>query len=202
MQRKDFYIEYYNRTNRFFSDKIIWGKKEREEAWRKGQGLTSKFGRKIFIIFQYLILLLCWIPMCFERELWVAIPIAILCFLLQSYITDFSILKIEFLYLTYCKNSVYCSVLHDIFLGSYAEFFDQLTRYTKKEVTGYIFIGGGKFYGKFRAVCRNKTKRIVLKFQTNCTTVIINKKKFVVKGVLTSKEHLISEIANIINTNQ
>ena len=147
--------------------------------------------------------------MCFERELWVAMPIAILCFLLQSYITDFSILKIEFLYLTYCKNSVYCSVLHDIFLGRYAEFFDQLTRYTKKEVTGYIFIGGGKFYGKFQAVCRNKakrivlkSKRIVLKFQTNCTIVIINKKKFVVKGVLTSKEHLISEIANIINTNQ
>ena len=80
MQRKDFYIEYYNRTNRFFSDKMIWGKKEREEAWRKGQGLISKFGRKILIIFQYLILLSCWIPVCFERELWVVIPIAILCF--------------------------------------------------------------------------------------------------------------------------
>ena len=202
MQRKDFYIEYYKRTNRFFSDKIIWGEKEREEAWRKRQGPTSKFERKIFIILQYLILLLCWIPMCFDRELWVVIPIAIFCFLLQSYITDFSILKIEFLYLTYRKNSIYCSVLHDIFLGSYAEFFDQLTRYTKKEVTGYVLISGGKFYGKFRAVCRNKTKRIVLIFQANCTIVIINKKKFVVKDVLSSKEHLMSEIATIINTNQ
>ena len=160
MQRKDFYIEYYNRTNRFFSDKIIWGKKEREEAWRKGQGLTSKFGRKIFIIFQYLILLVCWIPMCFERELWVAIPIAILCFLLQSYITDFSILKIEFLYLTYRKNSVYCSVLHDIFLGSYAEFFNQLTRYTKKEVTGYIFIAVESFMEKFEPFAETKPKEL------------------------------------------
>ena len=201
MQRKDFYIEYYNRTNRFFSDKIIWGNKEREVAWRKGQGLTSKFGRKIFIIFQYLVLL-CWIPMYFERELWVVIPIAILCFLLQSYITDFSIAKIEILYLIYCKNSVYSSLLHDIFLGSYAEFFDHLTRYTKKEVTGYVLIGGGKFYGKFRAVCKNKSKRIVLRFHMNCAIVTINKKKFVIRGVLPSKEHLISELATIINTNQ
>ena len=202
MQRKDFYIEYYNRTDRFFSDEIIWGEKEREKAWRKGQGLISKLGRKIFIVFQYLVLLLCWIPMCFERELWVVIPIAILVFLLQSSITDFSILKIEFLYLIYRKNNVYCSLLHDVFLGSYAEFFNQLTRYTKKKVTGYILIGGGKFYGKFCAVCRNQNERIVLRFQTNCTIVIINKKKFVVKGVLTSKEYLISEIATIINTNQ
>lgn len=201
MQRKDFYIEYYNRTNRFFSDKIIWGNKEREDAWRKGQRRTSKLERKIFIIFQYLVLLLCWIPMCFECELWVAVPIAILLFLLQSYITDFSIVKIEILYLIYSKNSVYCSLLHDIFLGSYAEFFDQLTRYTKKEVTGYVCIGGRKFFGKFRAVCRNKNKRIVLRFQMNCAIVTINKKKFVIKGVLPSKEHLISEIATIINTN-
>ena len=202
MQSKDFYIEYYNITNRFFSDKIIWGKKEREDAWRKRQSLTSKFGRKIFIVFQYLILVLCWIPMCFERELWVVIPIAIVCFLLQSYITDFSILKIEILYLIYRKNSVYCSVLHDIFLGDYADFFNQLTRYTKKDVTGYFPVGGGKFYGKFRAVCRNKNKRILLKFQTRCAIITINKKKHVINDILPSKEYLISEIATIINTNQ
>jgi hypothetical protein len=140
--------------------------------------------------------------MCFERELWVVIPIAILCFLLQSYITDFSILKIEILYLIYRQNSIYCSVLHDIFLGNYAEFFNQLTRYTKKEVTGYFLIGGGKFYGKFRAVCRNRNKNISLKFQTNCVIVTINKKKIVIRGALPSKESLISEMTAIINTKQ
>ena len=196
MRRKDFYIEYYNRTNSFFLDKIDWA------VWWKKRARTSKFERKIFIIFQYLVLLLCWIPVCFKRELWIFIPVAILLSLLQSYITDFSILKIEILYLIYRKNNVYCSALHNIFLGSYAEFFDQLTRYTKKEVTGYFLIGGGKFYGKFQGVCRSQNKRIVLKFRTNCTVVIINKKKFVVKGVLPSKEHLISEIATIINSNR
>lgn len=202
MQRKNFYIEYYNRTNHVFSDKIIWSKKEREEAWRKRQLLTSKLERKIFIAFQYLVLLLCWIPMCFERELWVVIPIALLYFLLQSFITDFSILKIEILYFIYRKNSVYCSVLHNIFLGSYAEFLNQLTRFTKNEVTGFVFISGGKLYGKFRAVCRNKNKRIVLRFKINSVVVTINEKKFVIRGILPSKEQLISEIAAIINTNK
>ncbi len=202
MHRKDFYIEYFNRTNRVFSDKIIWGKKEREEAWRKGQHLTSKLERKIFIVSQYLVLLLCWIPICFGRELWVVIPLAIFCFLFQSFITDFSILKIEFLYFIHRKNSIYCSVLHDIFLGNYAEFINQLTRFTKKIVTGYVFVSGGKFYGKFRAVCRNKSTKIVLRFQMNCVIVVINKKKFVIKDVLSSKEQLIQELADIINTNK
>ncbi len=164
MKRREFYIEYYNRTNRVFSDKTIWGNKEREEAWHKKQHLPSKLERKIFIVLQYLILLLCWIPVCFAHRAWVVIPIAILYSLLHSFITDFSILKIEFLYFFYRKNSVYCSVLHNIFLGSYTEFLNELTRFTKKEVTGYVFIGGGKFYGKFRAVCINKNKKNCIKF--------------------------------------
>jgi len=201
MQKKDFYIEYYNRTNRVFSDRIIWGKKQREEAWRKGQLFISKLERKIFIVIQYLILLLCWIPICFDRKLWVVIPIAFLLFLLQSFITDYSVIKIEILYFIYRKNSVYCSVLRDIFLDSYAEFLNELTCLTKKEISGYIFISGGKFYGKYRAVCRNKSQKIVLIFKINRVIVTVNEKKFVIKGVLSAKEQLISEIAAVINTN-
>ncbi len=202
MKRKNFYIEYYNRTNCVFSDKIIWGKKEREEARRKGQLFVSKLERKIFIVIQYLILLLCWIPICFDRKLWVVIPIVFLLFLLQSFVTDYSILKIEILYFIYRKNNVYCSVLHDIFFGGYAEFINELTRLTKKEVTGYIFISGGKLYGNFRAVCRNKSQKIVLRFKVNSVIVIVNKKRFVIKDASHTKEHLISEIAAIINTNK
>lgn len=202
MKRKDFYIEYYNRTDCAFSDKIIWGKKERKDAWRKGQHLISKLERKIFIILQYLILLLCWIPMCLEHELWIVIPIALLWFLLSSLITDFSILKMEFLYLIYRKNSVYCSVLHDIFLGNYAEFLNQLTRYTKNEVRGYVFISGGKFYGKFQAVCKNKDKKITLRFKTKSVIAVIDKKKFAIQRAFLSKEQLIVEIADIVNANK
>ena len=94
MKRKDFYIEYYNRTNRAFSDKIVWGKEEREEAWRKHQHGTSKLERKVFIATQYLTLFLCWIPVCFDHNVWVVVPIALVFVLLQSLITDFYVIKI------------------------------------------------------------------------------------------------------------
>ncbi len=192
MKRKDFYIEYYNRTNRVFSDKII--------DWRKGH--ISKLERKIVIVLQYLTLLLCWLPAYFNHRIWFVIPIAISCSLLLSLITDFSIHKIEILYFIYRKNSVYCSLLHDIFLGRYTEFLNELTRFTKKEVMGYVFTNGGKFYGKFRAVCRNKSKKIVLKFKISSVIVIVNEKRFVIKGALPTKEHLITEIAAIIHSNE
>ena len=202
MQRKEFYIEYYNRTDRAFSDKIIWDKKDREEAWRKGQYLMiSKLGRKLFIVIQYLILLLCCVLVYFDRDLWVVVPIAIVCFLLGLYTTDFSILRIELLYFIYRRNSVYCTMLHDIFFGTYSEFVNQLTRLTKKQVNGYFLVNRGKFYGKFRAICKNRSKKIVLRIKINRVIVVVESKKFVIKGALHTRESLISEIAGIINTN-
>ena len=199
MKRKDFYIEYYNRTNRAFSDKIVWSKEEREEAWRKGQHLTSKFERKVLIVTQYLVLLLCWIPVCFDRGTWRIVPIALLCFLLQSVITDFSIIKIEWLYSIYRKNNVYCSVLHDIFLGNFNDFLAQLQHITKKKVTGYYLDSGGRFYGKYCAVCRNKNNKITLIFKRNRVIVMIDKKEFVIEDGLLTKEQLITALATIIN---
>lgn len=202
MKRRDFYIEYYNITNRAFSDRIVWGEEERKEAWRKGQHLTSKLERKMFIVTQYLTLLLCWIPMCFYRGLWVVLPVALILFLLQSLITDFSVIKIEWLYFIYRKNNVYCSVLYDIFLGRITDFLNQLKRSTNKVVTGYVFKGGGKFYRKYCAVCRNKDNIITLTFKSNSVVVTVNKKTHTVKDVLPTKEHLITEIATIINANK
>ena len=199
MKRKDFYIEYYNRTNRAFSDKIVWSKEEREEAWRKGQHLTSKFERKVLIVTQYLVLLLCWIPVCFDRGMWRIVPIALLWFLLQSVITDFSIIKIEWLYSIYRKNHVYCSVLHDIFLGTFTDFLAQLQHITKKKVTGYYLDSGGRFYGKYCAVCRNKNNKITLIFKRNRVIVMIDKKEFVIEDGLLTKEQLITALATIIN---
>ena len=201
MKRKDFYVEYYTRTNRAFSDEIAWGKEEREAAWRKGQHHTSKFERKVFILTQYLILLVCWIPVCFDRGMWMVVPIALLWFLLQSVITDFSIIKIELLYSIYRRNNVYCSVLHDIFLGNFNDFLAQLKRSTKKKVTGYYLNRGGRFYGKYCTICRNKNNEITLTFKRNRVVVMINKKEFVIEDGLLTKEQLITELATIINAN-
>lgn len=202
MKRRDFYITYYDRTNRTFSDKTVWGKEERERAWRKGQYLTSKLERKIFIVVQYLVLLSCWIPMCFDCGAWVVVPIALLLFLLHSFITDFSIIKIELLYLIYRNNNIYCSLLYDIFLGNLTDFLQELKRSSKKKVTGFVFGGGGKFYGKYYAVCRNKHNNIALCFKRDRVIVTVNKKKHRIKDVLLTKGQLITEIAAIINSSE
>ena len=199
MGRKEFYIAYYNRTNRAFSDKIIWGKEEREEAWRKGQCLTSKSERKIFIIIQYIYLLVCWVPMCFDLRLWVVAPIALLLFFAQSIITDFSMIKVEWLYFIYRQNNVYSSVLCDIFFGNFTNFLDKLKRLTKKKVIGYVRNNGGKFCVKYCAVCRNKSSMIAMTFKRNRVVVKVNEKTHVMKKPLSTKEELTDALAAIIN---
>ena len=197
MKRRDFYAEYYGRTDRAFADRTIWGAKEREAARRKGQRLTSKFERKVFIVTQYLTLLSCFIPICFHRAAWVVVPVAL--FGLQAVLTDFSFLKIELLYAVYRKDTVYRSVLHDLFLGKFSDFLNELQRATKKEVTGYVFQSGGKFYGKYIAVCRSKNKKVVLKFQRNAVVVTANEKTAAIRDASLTKEQLLSEIAAIVN---
>lgn len=199
MKRKDFYSDYYTRTNRLFSDKIIWTKEDRENAWRKGQLPISKSERKLFITTQYLTLLLCWIPVCFYNISWAIILIALLAFLLQSCISDFSIIKIECLYLIYRKDNIFCFILHSIFLGNSTSFFNELKRATNKKISGYVLKGGGEFYAKYLAVCRNKNDKIILVFQKNKIKVSINKKITVIKNKDLSQEQLLSDISSIIN---
>lgn len=200
MKRKDFYIEYYNRTNRVFSDTIVWGKKERQTAWRKGQHYTSKIERLSFIIIQYLALFLSWIPMCFDFDLWKLIPISIIISILISLETDFSFIKIEILYFIYKTDNVFCSILHNIFLGDFGFFLDDLKKLTKPSVNGYIFKSGGKFYGKFLAICRNRNNSISIKFKFNSVIIKINGKKTTINNKALSLEKLVSEISSVINT--
>ena len=198
MTRKDFYCEYYKRTNKIFSDKIIWSQKEREKAWQKRQIYISKLERKVFISIQYLILLLCWVPMCFDSKLWIVIPISISVSTLVYFVTDFSFIKMELLYSIYRKNDAYASMLHDIFIGNFAEFLEKLKSATKKKVTGYVFWSGGKFYGKYFAVCRSKNDKIVLMFKRNRVIVTVNENTTVIRAKLT-KQEILDEIATIIN---
>ena len=151
MNRKEFFIEYYKRTDSKFADHTINSKSDRETASRKRQGLTSKAERILFIITQYAVLFLCWIPVCFKPQLWRIVFVGIFLSLLQSLITDFSLVKIAVLYHLYHKNTVYSSLLHDVFLGKAGPFFDQLKRRTKQAVAGYVFWRGGKFYGTYLA---------------------------------------------------
>ena len=201
MSRKEFFIEYYKRTDRKFADHTINSKSDRETASRKRQGLTSKAERILFIITQYAVLFLCWIPVCFKPQLWRIVFVGIFLSLLQSLITDFSLVKIAVLYHLYHKNTVYSSLLHDVFLGKAGPFFDQLKRRTKQAVTGYVFWRGGKFYGTYLAACKNKSDSIAITIRAGSVTVKVNGQKTVIKEKTISQEQLLNEIADVIHTN-
>ena len=96
MSRKDFYKLYYTITDRMFSDHVIWTNEDREQAWRKRQNRMSKIERKISIVFQYLALLAAIIGFC-AGEYTVGVATVVL-FLLSCALTDFSVVKIEVLY--------------------------------------------------------------------------------------------------------
>jgi len=200
VKRKEFYIEYYKRTDRIFSDKIIWFAKDREEARRKGQICTiSKFGRKVRILVQYLALLLCLLPLFQDNIPWALTPILLIINLLDSFLTDFSIIKIEVLYFIYQRNGVFGKVLHEIFLGEISDFIDDLRRETRKVVTGYVMSSGGKFFGRYMAVCRDKNKKISVTFKRNKVVVLINGVTTVIKNSALTKEELLFEISTVIN---
>jgi hypothetical protein len=198
MKRKDFYAEYYTVTNRIFADKTIWGTSEREQANRKGQIYISKLSRKVHIVIQYLLLLLNLIPI-FDNSAWVIIPVTFFLIILCSFVTDFSIIKIELLYSIYRKDNVYASILYDIFRGDFDGFLDDLKRETKKSVIGYVHKSGKKFCGKYFAVCRNKENEIFLTFKKDRVIIKINNKLTVINKEFADKSQLLSEIAAVIN---
>lgn len=144
-------------------------------------------------------LLLCWIPMCFDHTLWTFIPFGVLLSLLLSLMTDFSFIKIEILYLIYNTETVYCAILHKVFIGDWSSFLDPLKRLTKRTILGFYNKSCGKFWGKYCAVCRNKNNSITINFKLRCVEVKINNEVLIIKTPFDSEEHLILEIASVIN---
>ena len=199
MTRKDFYAEYYTITNRIFCDKFVWSKQTfSKEAWQKGQISCSKLERKIFILLQYICLLICWIPMCFDCTLWIIVPFGILISFLCSLITDFSLIKIEVLYQIYNRKTVYCRLLYKAFLGDWS-FLDQLKRLTKRVALGFNKKSRYKFYSQYCAVCRNKNNSITIKFKIRSVEVKVNNESFIINKSFESEDDLILEVASVIN---
>ena len=201
MKRRAFYKAYYNRTNRVFSDKMVWTKADQEEAWRKGQRPISKFERKVAIVTQYLTLLLCLVPLCLDSGAWVWIPIGIFVYLLQAFKNNFSVIEMELLYSVFRKDSIYASVLYEIFLGKFDGFLADLRRATKKKVTGYVRKNSGRFCGKYFAICRNKNEKILLTFKKNKVVVTVNERVTVIENPALTQEQLLNELAAAINGN-
>ena len=202
--RKEFYREYYRKTNRY--DERIWN----EAAWIGGKG-SHKYvekpnipARKYHIVMKYVLTALCWIPFCVVRDYKTLmfglflLSVAVL----HAQAAKFSIIRIELLYSVYRKNNVYCSLLHDIFLNTDIEFLETLRRLTKKVSSGYyyrIHWSGSRLYANYTGICRKPGNKISLAFRKNKVVVTVNDKKTVINGNFATKEQLVAEVAALIN---
>jgi len=201
MKRREFYRVYYARTNRNFSDKIIWKRGEKGDAWRKGQDLsfTSKIGRICYIFLQYFMLLLGGGLICYGIWSWSVAPILLIMFACFVFITDFSIIKIELLYFIFSRKNAYSELLYEVFLNTSPTFCNELEALTKKRVTGYYLNRGGTFGGTFLGICRKKNEQISVILQNKRVVVKINRKKTMIQNKALTREQLLAEIAAVIN---
>ena len=204
MTRKEFYREYYRKTNRYHQR--IWN----EAAWIGGKGSHTYVEkpdipvRKYHIVMKYLLIAICWIPYCVYPDyktlifgLWL-LSVA----LIHAQAAKFSIIRVELLYSVYRKDTVYCSLLHDIFLNTDIEFIKTLMRMTKKVVSCYSYsyrLGGRGLYGKYIGTCRKSGNKLSLAFHKNKVVVRVNDKKSVINGSFATKEQLVAEVAALIN---
>lgn len=198
MKRTEFYKEYYKITNRPFSDRMIWSLTDRETAWRKGQHNVAKIERKLFIVLQYLILLCCWIPLFFGLNGWCCV-FGVVLFILLSYITDFSIIKIEILYHIYNRNNIYSKLLYKIFSGKIDSFFNLIRTGTKKNISGFVLQNGQKLIAKYCAVFRKQRNKAILIFKPNCITVRYNSVDYKIDDTDLTESKLADRIAHILN---
>lgn len=204
MTRKEFYVEYYNRTNEQFADEIINGEESREKANRKNQRKTSKSERIFFLILQYALVIGALFLPFVGIDPWGALFLVCVLFLPLAYLTDFSLLKIELLYHLYRPDHIYARLLHQIFLGRYSEFIQDLLRATQSKVSGYWCVQWQKpkFCGKFRAVCRNAGEQVLLTFCPRKVKICTNTQTVVLCDQSLSREELIAQIAAVVNTIQ
>jgi len=200
--RKDFYREYYRKTNR--ARIRIW----HEDIWFGGRN-KYKFkevqdtpARKYAIVMQYVLLALCWIPLCLDYKYWMLVPLLLSLAGMHAIRAKFSFILIEVLYAVYRRDNVYCAMLHSIFLNSSGDYLETLTRSTKKVMIGYIheYFGGGWLSPKFEGICRNRENKVFLIFRKNKVVVKVNDQMTVINKVFDSQEQLLCEIARVINS--
>lgn len=197
MKRKGFYVEYYRITDMAFTNSTSGY--TNALIWRKTVSPSNKKDRKSAIAFQYLSLLPCLLPLVFGIELWYWALLSVTTSVFVSYNTDFSIIKIEMLYSIYRRNDCYCSLLYDMFRNRLGDFREELRMATKTVSGGYVLERGGRFYGKYRALCGDPKQNITFVLKRNKVSVNVNGAVTDITDKTLSREQLISRMAEIIN---
>lgn len=189
MKRADFYKEYYRVTDRVFADKLCMTGEDVEKARQKGQVNTSKSERKFFIYGQYGVFVAAFVQLLFFKNIFMLVSGLVLS-VLFALITNFSIIKIEWLYLICNRDSVYGGILHKIFTEDFGD--DQLSRRLKKQCRGFIKYGFGRY--------RDVDGRVKIVFGSTKVTVVKDGKKHILKKKYSSEEELISDIVDTVRS--
>ena len=198
MKRSDFYKEYFSVTNRDFSDHPLWTKESREKAWQKGKLKGSKAWRYVSMVLQYCFPIGFAIYAIADPRAWILLPLGLFFYLITSYTSDFSFLKIELLYRLYNANTVYAELLHDVFCGNTHDFFEKIRRNAKKYISGYLHISGEKFYGKYELLAKTKDKIILIITYKNIK-LKINDRVMIIDSTSLTKQELQGKITLTIN---
>lgn len=189
MKRADFYKEYYRVTDRIFADKLCMTREDEEKARQKGQGKISKFERKFFICWQYGVFVAAFVQLLFFKNIFMLVSGLVLS-VLFALITNFSIVKIEWLYLICNRDSVYGRILHKIFTEDFGD--DQLSRRFKKQCRGFIKYGFGRY--------RDVDGRVKIIFGSAKVTVVKGGKRHILNKKYSSEEELISDIVDTVRS--
>ena len=196
MKRKEFYKEYYNITDHRFCNRAIWFSKDREKAWRKGQSNTSKTERKIFIVCQYLFLVLSVILLFFGR-----IPhgaISFILFLLMCLITDFSILKVEVLYHIFHRDTIYTTLLYQTFMGKMDFFFNSI-KTNNGRISGFVRNNSNKLVAKYLVVYRKQQNKTEIIFKPTCIVVKTSVSQHRIDNPTLSEGELLEKVSELLH---
>ena len=198
MKRLAFYKEYYEITNRIYADRTIWSAKGREYAWRKGQILTSKTERRILVAAQYFVLLATGISFAAGNNRFGMLGCIL--FFLCSFLTDFSIMKIEMLYHIFSRNDPYSNLLYQIFLGKADDFWRHIQCDTKKTVSGFVRINRNKFVAKYRVVFRKKHEGVTIIISPFHIRVKTEKRNIVLNDTKVTITQIADGISEVLNS--
>ena len=191
MKRADFYKEYYRVTDRIFADKLCMTGEDSKKAWQKGQVNTSKSERKFFIYWQYGVFVAAFVQLLFFKNIFMLVSGLVLS-VLFALITNFSIIKIEWLYLICNRDGVYGGILHKIFTEDFGDTWDQLSRRLKKQCRGFIKYGFGRY--------RDADVRVKIIFGSTKVTVVKGDKRHILNKKYSSEEELISDIVDTVRS--
>jgi hypothetical protein len=203
----EFFKVYWERTNRDYCNEAVqwvgrhinWNSRKAMKARNNGQKYISKLQRKILIFLQYLFLVLGIVLWLFNDAIpYLALGVVIFLFISSYEGSDFSIIKIAFLYVLLVRESVYSRALYQCFMGNFDV--NAIKRAFEKKENVFVYpcaLFELRPKVKFDILVKRETVAKVV-FWPNCVVLKTKNEKIKIKEEYESCEELLSVIGKIL----